>query len=165
MNATTSPAAAADGRLFFTAGDGSPTGRELYASDGTAAGTSLFKDIYTFPFAGSSPDSLTNLSGVIYFSATGSGDQGNELWKTDGTPAGTVIVKDVGSFSGQGVLPKSLIALGSTLYYVGDDGQFFGVSALWKSDGTDQGTVIVPNVSSSFTLPSRFVVKGPSLFF
>ncbi len=55
-------------------------------SDGTAAGTSLVRDI----FSGSSnsyPDALVNVGGTLYFSAN-NGFVGDELWKSDGTAAG-----------------------------------------------------------------------------
>jgi len=165
MNGATSSAVTADGRLLSTNGANTVTGRELYVSDGTAAGTSLLKDIAAGSWIGSSPGSLTSVNGTIFFSATGTVNQGNELWKTDGTPAGTTIVKDVGTYLGQGVAPVQLTAFGSVLYYVADDGQFLGASALWKSDGTDQGTVIVPNNSATFTLPGNMIVKDGALYF
>jgi ELWxxDGT repeat protein len=164
MNGATSSAVTGDGRLLFAAGDGSSTGRELFVSDGTAAGTSLFKDIFSAPWIDSSPNSLTNVNGRIFFSAIGSANQGIELWSTDGTPAGTAIVKDIGAFTGQGASPTSLFAAGETLYYVADDGEFLGVSALWKSDGTDQGTVMLTN-PGTYTLPGPFILKGTTLYF
>jgi ELWxxDGT repeat protein len=164
MNGTTSSAVTGDGRLLFAAGDGSSTGRELFVTDGGAAGTSLFKDIFPAAWIDSSPSSLTNVNGRIFFSAIGSANQGVELWSTDGTPAGTTIVKDAGTFPGQGASPTSLFAVGSTLYYVADDGEFLGVSALWKSDGTDQGTVMLSN-PGNVTLPGPFILKGTTLYF
>ena len=164
MNGTISSAIAADGRLFFAAGDGSPTGRELYVSDGTAAGTVLFKDIFTTAFAGSSPDSLTSVNGTIFFSAIGSANQGNELWKTDGTSAGTVIVKDTGP-SGLGAAPRLLTPVGTTLFYVGNDEVSPTQADFWKSDGTAQGTVTVHS-SPDYALPNgNRIVKGSAVYF
>jgi ELWxxDGT repeat protein len=79
--------------LFFSANEG-VNGRELWKSDGTAAGTVLVKDInLTNPF-GSSPSNLTAVGSTLYFTAD-EGVNGRELWKSDGTAAGTVLVRDI----------------------------------------------------------------------
>ena len=64
-------------------------GDELWKSNGTAAGTTMVKDIY--PGAnGSTPYMLTNAQWhILLFSRRW---REVELWKSDGTAAGTVIV-------------------------------------------------------------------------
>ena len=67
-----------NGVLYFSATDGT-NGRELWKSDGTAAGTARVADIDSG--AGSSyPSNLTNVNGVLYFRAN-DGTRGTELWK------------------------------------------------------------------------------------
>jgi ELWxxDGT repeat protein len=69
------------GTLFLSADDGH--GPELWRSDGTAAGTSLVRDIRTegsFLHRGSRPTWLTNVGGTLFFSAD-DGTNGYELWK------------------------------------------------------------------------------------
>ena len=106
-----------NGTLFFAANDGT-NGRELWKSDGTAAGTALVKDIYPgtsryYDYWGgyrdypnsSYPSNLTNVNGTLFFTAN-DGTNGRELWKSDGTAAGTVLVKDInpgsaGSYPGR----------------------------------------------------------------
>jgi ELWxxDGT repeat protein len=79
-------------RAFFSAHDGKH-GRELWVSDGTAAGTRMVKDIR--PGAtGSQPDTLTRVGSRVYFTAN-DGRRGRELWVSDGTAAGTHVVKDL----------------------------------------------------------------------
>ncbi len=78
------------GAAPYFAADNGVSGRELWKSDGTAAGTVLVKDIN--PGAGDSfPGNLTNVGGTLFFAAN-DGASGVELWKSDGTTAGTVLV-------------------------------------------------------------------------
>ena len=78
--------------LYFTAST-DLLGRELWQSDGTAAGTKMLSDI-NVGSGSSSPDDLTNINGVLYFSAD-DGVNGRELWQSDGSVTGTKIVKDI----------------------------------------------------------------------
>ncbi|HEY8022897.1 MAG TPA: ELWxxDGT repeat protein [Thermoanaerobaculia bacterium] len=80
-----------DGALF-TADDGS-TGRELWWTDGTTAGTRRVADLRPGP-DGSSPHDLVAFGGDVYFIAA-AGGEGETLWKSDGTEAGTVEVSDL----------------------------------------------------------------------
>ena len=81
-----------NGTLFFRADDGT-NGDELWQSDGTAAGTTLVKDIVR-EAAVRIRSSLTNVNGTLFFSAD-DGTNGYELWQSDGTAAGTTLVKDI----------------------------------------------------------------------
>src|SRR5262249_34402988 len=73
-----------NGTLFFMATDGS--GRELWKSDGTAAGTVLVKAFGSNAY----PGNFTNVNGELFFTA--SEGTGGELWESDGTAAGTHLV-------------------------------------------------------------------------
>ena len=126
-----------NGYIYFsavTSGLGS-TGRELWRSDGTSAGTTLVKDI--IPGAGSgNPSWLCNVNGTLFFSAS-NGFNGYALWKSDGTGAGTDTVKDV-DFS---LDPGIITSFNNQAYFNGQD-PVLGAS-LWKSDGTEAGTSMV----------------------
>jgi ELWxxDGT repeat protein len=132
-----------DGTLFFTADDGS-TGEELWTSDGTKAGTVLVKDIHPGDYP-SSPTSLTVSNGKVFFTAR-DGVHGRELWESDGTADGTALVKDITPGAGQReyATPSSLTDVQGTLFFSADDGT--NGPSLWKSDGTEDGTVLVKTI-------------------
>lgn len=144
---------ALNGKLLFMANDG-VHGEEIWATDGTEAGTFLLKDINTvgdFPF-------IYLFAGVqvgnrLIFTAYQLGT-GAELWETDGTTAGTKIFKEIlpGMDGGTPMLLPFYTFNGSTIQQkLYQDKWFFflfglpneGGVELWKSDGTDAGTVKV----------------------
>lgn len=143
-SATDSPLLAVGNTLYFAADDG-VHGSELWKSDGTPAGTVLVKDINPgadgdLPYFGG----FTDNDGVLFFSAD-DGTHGRELWKSDGTETGTVLVKDInpgeGASAPNNSFPFYMASIDGTLYFSafnGDTGR-----ELWKSDGTEAGTVLV----------------------
>lgn len=149
------------GVAYFAADDGLH-GRELWRSDGTAAGTFLLRDIHPGGI-GSYPGNLTDLNGTLYFTADDSvdlgGTLGRELWKSDGTPAGTVLVKDIfpgmmNQFEPNGSHPSELTVVGTTLYFTAENGT--NGRELWKTNGTSNGTVLVKDIfpGSTFNWPN-----------
>ena len=80
-----------DGMLFFSADD-DRHGRELWVSDGTAAGTSMVKDIFPGPKGWAMTP--VAVAGATFF-VEDDGRHGYELWKSDGSARGTVMVKDL----------------------------------------------------------------------
>lgn len=123
---------------FFLADDGTgTTGRELWFSDGTAAGTYLVKDIVSGP-GDSSISRMYAWDGWYYFSVY-DGVHGSELWRTDGTSAGTSLVKDINPGIGSGSShPGGLTACSGYLWFCAEDGVHG--RELWRSDGTAAGT-------------------------
>ena len=144
IGAQVSGLTAVNNTLYFSASD-QVHGNELWKTDGTEAGTVLIDIV---PGSSSStPSFLTNADGTVYFVAQ---DllHGRELWKSDGTPDGTVMVKDivVGAGSAFTSFISSFTPVNSTLFFVVDDG-IHGIE-LWKSDGTEGGTVMVKDITA-----------------
>src|SRR5206468_3860265 len=113
---------------------------------------------------------MTVLSNAVYYSAD-DGLNGRELWKTD-VAGSTVQVKDIapGSVSLGGIQvprsssPTGLTVFNNTLYFSADDGMS-GIE-LWKSDGTEFGTVQVKDINlSGDSSPSGFTVFNNDLYF
>lgn len=124
-----------NGRLWFTM-PSPTTGRELWVSDGTPAGTYQFMDIN--PGLGSAFTNYFELKtyvmdGVLYFHAD-NGVSGAEPWRTDGTVAGTYMLRDCEPGSGSSAFGDP-VGLNGQLYFLGSSG-----NTLWRSDGTAQGT-------------------------
>ena len=137
-------------------------GYELWRSDGTAAGTTLVKDIFAGPGT-SEPDRLTVVGNTLYFTAW-DGTQGG-LWKSDGTAAGTTFVSDVDPESAMVPFAGKLFFSGSR--YISQDNYSYG---LWSTDGTPGGTVLVLSGDSvygrtPFVLGSSLYVAGQRMDF
>lgn len=131
--ASNQPMAAYNGKVYFqgsaTSNFGAPINIELYSSDGTAAGTTLVKDVCAGT-GSSDPGSWVVYNSELYFCAKDGTGTGRGLWKTDGTTVGTVLI-----FANANDLnPKTVF--NNFLYTTN------GIK-LWKSDGTTAGTVFV----------------------
>jgi len=142
--------------VYFSANNG-VNGIELWKSDGTEAGTSMVKDAST-DNPGYAPQNFAVLNDVLYYKYENPA-HGQELWRSDGTEAGTYMVKDMtpGPF-GSFALPTSIAAVGDKLFFgAANSGSPFNIE-LWKSDGTEAGTVLVADLfPAGSSYPSRFV--------
>jgi ELWxxDGT repeat protein len=109
--------------------------RQLWATDGTGAGTGRVATICTAAASGAGcsvvPNSFVSVGDRALFEvfkADGSGD----IWATDGTAAGTFSLQDrVAGVSG--ITSDRPVAAGSFAYFWTRDG-------LWRTDGTAAGT-------------------------
>ncbi|MFN0012023.1 MAG: ELWxxDGT repeat protein [Phycisphaerales bacterium] len=158
-------------QVFFSALN-PHTGRELWATDGTPAGTRLVRDIRVGNIC-SIPEFLVAFNGKVYFTAN-DGFSGIELWASDGTVAGTTLVKDINPGSGASV-PRDLAVLSPTLLLFSADNGVNG-RELWVSNGTGAGTMLLKDINTTAGASGirtdvsgggggRFRVVGSTLFF
>ncbi len=148
--------------MYFKANDG-VHGEELWVSDGTAAGTTLLKDIN--PGSGTVPPSTyTPYNGDVFFLAD-DGVHGRELWVSDGTEAGTMLFMDINEGTGHGT-PFNFYEHNGLLYFSANDGVHG--QELWVSDGTVNGTYMLKDIwqgPSGNSSPQQFKSFNGKLYF
>ncbi len=175
------PGVVLGGRLLLAADDGR-SGRELWVSDGTRAGTVPLRDINPRRQPGSpetcvtrvgphrhdtglssNPQDFVLLGNVALFSAD-DGSRGRELWVTDGTSPGTRRVADLVP-GPRGSAPHGLVRFRNRVYFLAaNPGQG---ESLWRTDGTARGTTRVLDLTLE-DLPSwgsSLTVAAGRLFF
>ncbi|MEO6732364.1 MAG: hypothetical protein ABIN01_14195 [Ferruginibacter sp.] len=135
-----------DGKFIFS-GNTPATGAELYITDGTPSGTQLVSDINP-GVPGSAPDiDAAVLNGFLYFTAERPAE-GRELWRTNGTPAGTTFVKDIVAGTGGSNYPGGYNLFSSGTYLLLMARTPASGVELWRSDGTDIGTVFLKDINA-----------------
>jgi ELWxxDGT repeat protein len=148
--------------LFFLATEAA-TGNELWASDGTSAGTRLVRDL-TPGTQGSELRHLTGLGRTLVFArlvpASATQPESTELWRSDGTTAGTERLANLGS--GTYVSWQSLRLTGSALFIVTHPSRG---TELWRTDGTAAGTGLVRRLDRGQTNVLDVRNEGRRAFF
>jgi ELWxxDGT repeat protein len=163
----------------------------LFVSGTTALGAALYKwdgsaiSLVADPVPGNDyanlaglegPEQLIVRLGKLFFVAD-DGVHGKEIWSSDGTPAGTAMVKDIrpgiASSGPYGMLLDDIfcegpshctVEWGGVFYFSADDG--IHGEALWKTDGTEAGTVLVQDFSTrnTYSAVSHLAVAGGRLY-
>jgi trimeric autotransporter adhesin len=147
-----------NGQLFFSADDGS--GRTIWQSDGSNAGTDLITDTTVFSAAAE----LTRSGDSVFFSAADS-TNGRELWKTAGAISDTLLVKDINTATAS-ANPTDLTDVNGTLFFAATEP--ISGTELWRSDGTPQGTRLVADINplaGAPSAPANLTAAGNTLFF
>ncbi|HYE50155.1 MAG TPA: ELWxxDGT repeat protein, partial [Azospirillaceae bacterium] len=138
------------------------SGQELWITDGTAAGTSMVRDIN--PGTGSSgANDFFAFNNRVFFLAT-DGSSGTELWVTDGTSAGTSMLKDINPGTDSSV-PTEFASVNGKLLFRANDGS--AGNELWVSDGTSAGTSMLMDIyAGDFNgNPQELVTVGSKVLF
>ena len=147
------------GNAWFLAGDGSSTSRYLSITDGTPSGTRVS------PLDKNGVTHLGRTAADLVFVAEAPGAGGPAAYFSDGTDAGTrmVIPPAVGTY---GTRPR-LIATTDTHAFFWANNTSASLDALWGSDGTADGGVVLAQASpAASTATQRFhLATSNRLFF
>ena len=111
-----------------------------------SAGRVTVEQLHTSFFS----ESLAWANGALYFAARDE-THGVELWKYDETAGGSVLVKDLNPGTASTVLKTTAVRDGTVYFSVS------GYGSLWRSDGTEAGTVPIVG----WPLNSIVVWQGP----
>ncbi|HEY0371664.1 MAG TPA: ELWxxDGT repeat protein [Thermoanaerobaculia bacterium] len=146
-------------RVFFLAND-AVHGRELWVSDGTAAGTRLLVDMTAGAAGVFNGLNIVTVGNRGYFSGHDA-EHGIELWSTDGTAAGTSMFVDTapGEVS-SGAFPVA--ANEGKLFFLAYAGN---VAGLWVTDGSVNGTRRLTANGSPFEFYSNARSLGGRVYF
>lgn len=165
-------------KTFFTAYDSSqyfadaPAGNELWVTNGTAAGTTLVKDInpgnYLDPNGyyynnNSNISSITECNNKAFFAATNP-TYGTELWVSDGTEAGTSVVQDTIAGAGSSY-PSNMACVNNKLIYSATNSS--NGYEPWVSDGTSAGTMMLKDIvtGAGQSAPSGMTYSAGKVYF
>ena len=146
--------------LYFGADDGLH-GIELWRTDGTAAGTTLVRDICPGQCSGVYFGLGAAAGGRLFFHAD-DGVHGVEPWVSDGTPEGTRLLLDIHP---SGSFPQWFTALGDRMVFTATDPDHG--NELWISDGTPGGTELLAdlNPGPEGSAPTSLLATAGLVFF
>jgi ELWxxDGT repeat protein len=124
---------------------------DLFWTDGTEAGTTLFKTLNGG--VSSNPQKFIVYNNRLYFIASDF-SKGLELWFSDGTVENTRVFKDISP--GKSWTPPFNLAISSgKLFFAGNDG--VNNYEPWVSDGTEDGTRMIKVLNNGKgSLPTSF---------
>lgn len=145
------------GNKFFFSRTTDEYGSELWVTDGTAAGTTLVKDIEPGPDS-SQPSffaaaTFSGTPGAYFFARTAA--NGQELWKTDGTAVGTQLVEDLNPGAADGVgggdiyTSRILTAPDNDFAVFSGNNGVDGFEPWYSSNGTAAGTNMMDDINNA----------------
>ena len=109
----------------------------LWATNGTAAGTTEITGIVGAAATGVNPSDITVFNGSALFNGTDTaGNLG--LWTTNGTGAGTTEITGISGAATTGLDPTNMTVFNGEVLFNGVDAD--GLAGLWVTNGTAGGT-------------------------
>ena len=144
-----------DGTVFFSADDVG-TVRTLWKIDSTT------HTIVEIPGAPTLISGFQQVGSTLYFAARAGASGNNQLWKMTSAAAAPSVVQTSGSIA---LDPEWLTDVSGTLFF-----SSFTTTAgreLWKSDGTNEGTLMVKDIQSAAASgsPQNLTAVGSTVFF
>lgn len=130
-----------NGSIYFLASEKS-TGREIWKTDGTTAGTVLVSDINPGAADLTFVDFI-EANNTLYFIAD-DGVRGKQFWTTDGTKSGTKMLTT--NLTQDLISP---VACNGSIYFISRDEAL--TLTLWKFDGTSNPTIVKSGIVNNTT--------------
>jgi ELWxxDGT repeat protein len=147
------PFASLGGQVFFAATD-LTHGRQLWASDGTTAGTIMLTDInpagignygaFSSHPPGADAREVAAVNGRLFFSAD-DGFHGSQPWTSPGKSDGTHMVTSIGTNTNGSEPIENYVTAGKLTFFEAHDGVHG--DELWVTDGTAAGTHLVSDIN------------------
>lgn len=136
--------------LYFTADDGIH-GPELWVTDGTTAGTQLFKDLLP-GINGANPQELAVCNNRLLFFNRGEYNVIDaQIWSTDGDSNNVQSIHLIHSDSWNEAIQLTSIGH-SAFFFSGNDSISVTDFGIWTTDGTSNNTHLINNVLLNFEL-------------
>lgn len=129
-----------NGKLFFTAKT-KLEGVELWTTDGTTVGTKMVKDLSPGIYYGLTVDNEKTVAynNKLYFHGTTNDSIGVELYSSDGNSIS--LVKNINTKNNANSNPSQFTVYKGMMYFAAENDT--SGNEIWKSDGTEQGTVML----------------------
>ncbi|MCP9769206.1 hypothetical protein EGI22_14910 [Lacihabitans sp. LS3-19] len=151
---------ATNGTIFFQNYD--PINNfELWKCDENFQNEELLKNINTITQSSKNYEISAKAGKYWYFSGTDI--NGTELWKTDGTSGGTKMVKDISPLD-QSIRIFEIVAVDTSVIFTATINNL-GPKKLFKSDGTEMGTVEINLLNYPNIEPQELILIDSKLFF
>ncbi len=131
---------------------------ELWASDGTAAGSGQFVNLQD---KGWSFEKFFGTLGNYFFFTISSPATGTEIAVSDGTSDGTMLLKEMAEGT-TGISVRGAFVEDGSIYFLIRTGDLF---ELWKSNGTTAGTAKYADIAPGYNIPSESLRKIGGLIF
>ena len=144
--------------LYFFAAEVGLLTSDLWKTDGTSAGTSI-----VISMSGQTGELISTGDKLFFaFGGTGGSATNKGLYITDGTSNGTVKVKDLAlSYMINFPTNGTAVYTNNNLIFTANDGVHG--EELWKSDGTEAGTVLLKDINTGISDGldfQPFITKG-----
>jgi len=153
------------GKLFFNARTAS-AGLELWATDGTAAGTQQFSNFTDATLPDFRVYTMTSTASKVLLSAQNR-TANVELWSCTAAPGSLALLKEINPSASTGSDPQAFTTIGNNTFFSANDGT--NGHELWVTDGTAAGTRMVKDLRSGVNVGSQphglVVFKGQLYFF
>lgn len=152
-------------KVVFAGDNFAPNYGEIWVSDGTQAGTIALERFQSTVTSGRGPVyELAEMNGYVYYTVVASNNK-LQLRRTDGTPAGTSLVYEFSVYTG--IAPEGFLmkAINGMLYFLLYDRYGAGNDAIWRSDGTGAGTILLRDLGTEYFGMGYFMSAGSSVCF